>query len=248
MVMRRFFFAANARNGDDVLLPETESRHISKSLRLHVGSQIQLFDGTGMRYLAEITSLDRQITARILTADEDQQEGNILLHVGQAMLKNAKMDFLVEKCTELGVATFTPFVSSRCQGKIDEEHRGDKRQQRWQRIVESACKQCSRPRPMKLENTLSLAGLCSVPRQEPYTLRLLFWEEEKETSLHDLSPLTEYNQIHLLLGPEGGFSKEEVQLATSSGYQSISLGPRILRAETATVSAISIIRYLTGDM
>lgn len=246
--MRRFFFEPADRNGDEVRLPETESRHISKSLRLHVGSQVHLFDGTGMRYLAEITNIGRQVVARILTADDDQQEEGALLHVGQALLKNAKMDFVVEKCTELGVATFTPFISSRCQGKIDDEERGGKRQQRWQRIVESACKQCSRPRPMELKNATSLAGLCSSAGQEPHTLRLLFWEEEKETSLHDLPPFADYNQIHLLLGPEGGFSKEEVELASRAGYQSISLGPRILRAETATVAAIAIVRYLAGDM
>lgn len=246
--MRRFFFEPADRNGDEVRLPETESRHISRSLRLHVGSQVQLFDGTGMRYLAEITNIGRQVVARILAADDDPQEGKAMLHVGQALLKNAKMDFVVEKCTELGVATFSPFISSRCQGKIEDEERGGKRLQRWQRIVESACKQCSRPRPMELKNATSLAGLCSSASQEPHTLRLLFWEEEKETSLHDLPPFAEYDQIHLLLGPEGGFSKEEVELAGRSGYQSISLGPRILRAETATVAAIAIVRYLAGDI
>jgi len=246
--MRRFFFEPADRNGEEVRLPETESRHISKSLRLHVGSQVQLFDGTGMRYLAEITNIGRQVIARILTADDEQQEEGTLLHVEQALLKNAKMDFVVEKCTELGVATFTPFISSRCQGKIDDEERGGKRQQRWQRIVESACKQCSRPRPMELKSALSQADLCSSAGQKPHTLRLLFWEEEKKTSLHELPPFTDYQQIHLLLGPEGGFSKEEVELAGRAGYQSISLGPRILKAETATVAAIAIVRYLAGDM
>lgn len=246
--MRRFFFEPTARNGHEITLSESESRHITKSLRLHVGSQIQLFDGTGVRYLAEITNIGRQVIARILTADEDQQEDGILLHVGQAMLKNAKMDFLVEKCTELGVGTFAPFISSRCQGKMGNEEGGGKRQQRWQRIVESACKQCSRPRPMELKNVTSLADLCCSARPDPLTLRLLFWEEEKGKSLHDLPPLTEYTQIHLLLGPEGGFSREEVELAGSAGYQSITLGQRILRAETATITAIALMRYLAGDI
>ncbi len=246
--MRRFFFEPADRRGDEVLLPETESRHISKSLRLHVGSQIQLFDGTGMRYLAEISNVGRQVIARILEADGDLDEGRAMLHVQQAMLKSSKMDFLVEKCTELGVTSFTPFVSSRCQGKLDDEQRGDKRQQRWQRIVESACKQCSRPRPMEINNALSLAKLCASTEEDSHTLRILFWEEEKETSLHDLPPFTDYEQIHLLLGPEGGFSKEEVELARLSGYKSVTLGPQILRAETATVAAIAIVRYLAGDM
>jgi 16S rRNA (uracil1498-N3)-methyltransferase len=248
--MRRFFFEPAARNGDDILLSETESRHITRSLRLHVGSQIQLLDGSGACYLAEITEIDRQVAARILSVDPDQQEGKTALHIEQAMLKNVKMDFIVEKCTELGAATFTPLVSSRCQGKIDETERGEKRQKRWQRIVESACKQCSRARPMKLQSCLSFAELCSSSNasQEPDTLRLLFWEEEHERSLHDLSAFSGYNNIHLLLGPEGGFSRDEVKLARQAGYQSISLGTRILRAETATVSAIAIVRYLTGDI
>ncbi|MFH2124171.1 MAG: 16S rRNA (uracil(1498)-N(3))-methyltransferase [Pseudomonadota bacterium] len=247
--MRRFFFDAADRKGNEVLLNETESRHISKSLRLHVGSQVQLFDGTGIRYLAEISNMGRQVVARIFEADEsDQQTGQTMLHVEQAMLKSAKMDFVVEKCTELGVASFTPFVSSRCQGKLDDEQRGNKRQQRWQRIVESACKQCSRPRPMELKESLSLAALSASASPQERTLRILFWEEEKAISLHDLAPLTDYEQIHLLLGPEGGFSKEEVELAGRSGYTSVTLGPRILRAETATVAAVSIVRYLAGNM
>ena len=246
--MRRFFFAENERNGDEVRFSEAESRHIVKSLRLHVGSQIQLFDGTGLRYLAEIRNVGRQVIARILTADADQVEEKAILHLGQAMLKNAKMDFLVEKATELGVASFTPFSSSRCQGKNDVEEHGAKRLQRWQRIVESACKQCSRPRPMELKEPLSLNAFCSGISPDPQTLRLLFWEEEKETSLHDLPPFSDYQQIHLLLGPEGGFSREDVTLAGQSGYHSVSLGPRILRAETATLAAISIVRYLAGDM
>ena len=101
---------------------------------------------------------------------------------------------------------------------------------------------------MELKEPLSLADLSASAKQDPHTLRLLFWEEEKKTSLHNLPPFADYNQIHLLLGPEGGFSKEEVELASRSGYQSVSLGPRILRAETATVAAISIARYLAGDM
>ncbi|MBU3983006.1 MAG: RNA methyltransferase, partial [Proteobacteria bacterium] len=132
--------------------------------------------------------------------------------------------------------------------KLDDEQRGNKRQQRWQRIVESACKQCSRPRPMELKESLSLAALSASASPEQRTLRILFWEEEKATSLHDLPPFTDFEQIHLLLGPEGGFSKEEVELASRSGYKSVTLGPRILRAETATVAAVSIVRYLAGDM
>lgn len=246
--MRRFFFDPAARNGDIVFLSDIESRHIAKSLRLHVGSQIELLDGTGARFLAEIIGLGRRVAARILNADTEVQEERVALHVGQAMLKTAKMDFVVEKCTELGVATLNPFISSRCQGKLDDEERGGKRRQRWQRIVESACKQCSRPRPMELTDACSLEALCAATSQEPHALRLLFWEEEKETSLHDLPPFVDFDRIDLLLGPEGGFSREEVELARGCGYQSISLGRRILRAETATVSAIAIVRYLSGDM
>jgi len=246
--MRRFFFDPAARNGDTVLLSEIESRHIAKSLRLHVGSQIQLLDGTGARYLAEITSLGKQVAARILNADAEVREAGAALHVGQAMLKTAKMDFVVEKCTELGVTIFNPFISSRCQGRLDDEERGGKRRQRWQRIVESACKQCSRPRSMELTDACSLGALCAATSRESRVLRLLFWEEEKETSLHDLPSFAGFDRIYLLLGPEGGFSREEVELARGCGYRSISLGPRILRAETATVSAIAIVRYLCGDI
>lgn len=246
--MRRFFFEPAARNGDIVSLSEGESRHVTRSLRLHVGSQIELLDGTGARYLAEIVSLGRQVAARILNAENDAAEQGVALHLAQAMLKNAKMDFVVEKGTELGVTTFTPIVSSRCQGWLDDEGRSGKRGQRWQRIVASACKQCSRTRPMELGVLRPLADHCAMIGREPDALRLLFWEEEKELRLHDLPALSGYGRIDLLLGPEGGFSREEVELARDCGYRSISLGPRILRAETATVAAVAIVRYLIGEM
>ncbi len=245
--MRRFFFDPVVRDGNKVLLSEAESRHIAKSLRLHVGSQIQLFDGTGMRYLAEIVSVGSRVLACILNAEDDLQNRCTPVHLGQAMLKNSKMDFVVEKSTELGVASFTPILSSRCQGKFEDEQSGNKRRERWQRIVESACKQCSRSYPMEVKTVLSLADWRFGGSEESRILRLLFWEEEKTITLHDLPALAEYDQIYLLLGPEGGFSKEEVAHAGLAGYQSISLGRQILRAETATLAAISIVRYLTGD-
>lgn len=246
--MRRFFFHPDARKGDQVLLSESESRHITRSLRLHVGSQVELLDGSGARYLAEITSLDRLVSARILTTEATIRESAVFLHLNQAMLKRDKMDFVVEKCTELGADSFTPFYSSRCQRHAEEEKTADKRQMRWQRIVESACKQCSRPRPMQIAPATSLTQLCGW-EQDSNSLRLLFWEEEKETTLHDLPDLkSQFHDIHLILGPEGGFSRDEVGLARDSGCRIVSLGPQILRAETATIAAISVVRYLTGSI
>lgn len=245
--MRRFFFDPAARSGNEVFLSEAESRHIGKSLRLSVGSQIELLDGTGRRYLAEIVSMGARVLARILDESSESCSSHTKIHLGQALLKNAKMDFVVEKSTELGVASLTPLVSSRCQGKWGEEQVGQKRLERWRRIIVSACKQCSRAQPMEIRPPISLADGRFGVSDEPRILRLLFWEEEKETTLHDLPPLAAYDHIYLVLGPEGGFSKEEVLLTGRAGYQSISLGRQILRAETAAVAAISIVRYLTGD-
>ena len=154
------------------------------------------------------------------------------------------MDTVVQKCTELGVSRFSPFASSRCQGKAD-LGQNRKRHERWQRIGLAACKQCLRPRLMQIDAPVDLADLL---RDTDATLCLLFWEEEKAVHLQDIPELPEAQSVALLLGPEGGFSREEIDLARRFGWLTVSLGERILRAETATLTAVSIVQYLSGNL
>ncbi len=242
--MRRFFFDPLSRKEDTLFLAEEESRHVTKVLRLSAGSEIELLDGQGTLYRAIIVAGGRQVEARIVGVVSTEDGAGKTLWVGQGILKGEKMDTVVQKCTELGVNRFSPFQSSRCQGKAD-PGQNRKRHERWQRIGLAACKQCLRPQLMQIDAPESLADLL---RNTPAELRLLFWEEEKALHLQDIPALPEAQSVALLLGPEGGFSQEEVELARQSGWLTVSLGRRILRAETATLTAVSIVQFLIGNL
>lgn len=245
--MRRFFFDPKLRTEDTVALPSDESRHISRVLRLPEGESIELLDGLGSVYTARIITTGKQVRARIISVAETGDGNEVPLVVGQGILKGKKMDTVIQKCTELGVTRFLPFHSERCQGKPG-ELREDKKHERYQRIVEAACKQCYRPDLMEMgrltEFTLAIESFDITTR----TLPLLFWEEEKEVSLHDVTIQENLDQAIVLLGPEGGFSAQEVEAARQLGWQTVSLGPRILRAETATLTAVSLVQYLLGNI
>lgn len=243
--MRRFYFYPESRRGDTIFLPEEESHHIIKVLRLSVGSEIELLDGEGSVYRASIVATGgRQVEARIVAAVAQASGMAKTLSVAQAILKGEKMDMVVQKCTELGVTRLSPLESSRCQGKADLE-RNRKRHERWQRIGLAACKQCLRQKFMQIDLP---AGLADLSRNTDASLRLLFWEEEKTVHLRDITTLQEAENVALMLGPEGGFSHEEIELARQCGWTTVSLGESILRAETATLSAVSIVQFLIGNL
>lgn len=242
--MQRFFFSGRIEKGTIILLPEEEALHIRKVLRLRPGAEIELFDGEGGIARAQITSIAHKVSVKILDFTTVARETESRLQVGQGILKGKKMDLVVQKCTELGVSTFIPVLADRCQaGNVIGQKK--KKHQRWQRIIESSCGQCRRNHLMNLYEPKHFNEL--VVETEP-PVKLLFWEEEKDFHLSDLPEMTGGRDVMILLGPEGGFSKEEVQVAQSHGYQSISLGSRILRAETATIASVAILQNMLGNM
>lgn len=245
--MRRFFFDPNNRSGDDVFLSDEESRHIGKVLRLKAGDAIELFDGSGALFSAVLTSVGRRVEACINGVVVEEADHSKPVWVNQPILKGEKMDLVVQKCTELGITGMTPFHSSRCQGKLNPTQTR-KKHERWQRISLAACKQCLRLKPMELYEPRLYSDLFGGRTACKTDLRLLFWEEEKDVHLQDIQAIREAQTVHLMLGPEGGLSVQEVDAARAHGYQTVSLGDRILRAETATLSVVSIIQYIAGNL
>ena len=245
--MRRFFFNPEERTGDLVVLSGTESHHIRTVLRLRPGMQVELFDGSGGIHQAELVAIGDKILTRIVSSSHEQTGPVIPLRVSQGMLKGKNMDTVVQKCTELGVDGLIPMMTARCQGRPDLA-RDRKKHERWRRIVEEACKQCGRSRPMQLLDTLDFQDVAE--RQGPGTegLKILFWDEERDVHIHDLLPFHDVGTIHILLGPEGGFTGAEVAMARSAGWRTVSLGRRILRAETATLASVAILQHLLGAM
>ena len=246
-MMRRFFFDPEARTGDRVFLSDEESRHVTKVLRLTAGSSVELLDGLGTVYNGVITGTGRRVEASIEGVVAKKEENGKKIRVYQGLLKGEKMDTVVQKCTELGVSSMIPFQSSRCQGKLDPKQ-GLKKYQRWQRIGLAACKQCLRLQPMQLDMPVHYSALLNRDFGGEDTLRLLFWEEEKEIYLQDFPNIDKAQSIDLILGPEGGFSHDEIAQANGLGWQTVSLGDRILRAETATLTAVAIVQYLAGNL
>lgn len=247
--MRRFFFDPKMRTGDLVTLSEEESYHIARVLRLQPEAEIEVMDGQGGVFTARIIELGRStVTVRLLARQEQSDAGRISLWVGQGVLKGKKMDGAIQQCTELGVARLTPFFSSRCQGKPD-DLRGRQKSERWNRIVVSACKQCRRAEQLQVDEVADYTSMLSLPALDSGLLRFIFWEEEEEFRL-DQGMMTETSVegVCILLGPEGGFSRAEINAARTLGWQTVSLGRRILRAETATVSAVAIVQHLAGNL
>jgi len=245
--MRRFLFDQATGDGEVVFLSEEESRHISRVLRMRPGTEIELFDGSGTVFKAEIIKIGSRVTARLgqcLSKKEIQLKP---VWVAQGLLKGKKMDMVVQKCTELGATRFTPFVSSRCQGKVDRVQ-NNRRFERWQRLTITACKQCMRNQPMLVDETVVFADLLKLYETASKPLRLLFWEEETVTRLDDLPSFGQFDSICLILGPEGGLTEQEVEMARAEGWRTVTLGERVLRAETANLSAVSIIQYLAGNI
>jgi 16S rRNA (uracil1498-N3)-methyltransferase len=246
--MRRFFIESTEANKPVVSLRGPDARHIKRVLRLQPGDTIRLFDSTGYEYAADIKRLstgavELSIAGRYPAATESP----VRLVVAQAMLKSKKMDTLLRYACELGMNRWVPFISERSVSRPDQKHQ-ENRVQRWQKIAKESFKQCRRSvlpqidAPVSFKNTLELAHACD--------LKLIFWENETRTLTQAFASGCHESpgDIIVMLGPEGGFTPREIDTATDYGFDVVGLGPRVLRAETATLAACALMQYLFGDM
>ncbi|HIJ91329.1 MAG: 16S rRNA (uracil(1498)-N(3))-methyltransferase [Desulfobulbaceae bacterium] len=244
MSLRRFFIHPTDITGKTAILTGSEAHHLRTVLRLTPGAPITFFDGTGTRYQARIEQiLKDRVTATIIEQTRDL-EPKVCLHLGQALLKGQKMDLILQKATELGVNAIWPFSSEHGIHKPQRETQLD----RWQRIVLEACKQCDRAKPPEIHDTREITDLMAHP--PPCDMRLIFWEHETRQTLHEALAAQDKDcrSAFFLLGPEGGFSENEVACAQKEGFTPVSLGPRILRAETATLTATAILQFSLGNL
>jgi 16S rRNA (uracil1498-N3)-methyltransferase len=247
--MRRFFIDPDNFAGSSAFLTGSEAHHISSVLRLSTGTIITLFDGTGSFYEAQITKISAKRIETVIQSitpyiknDQEQPAG---LHLAQALIKGKKMDFIIQKATELGVDSISPFRSAFCAVKQLPENRFD----RWSKIALEACKQCNRPKPPAILPAAGFSDFLESIKKNTYDLKLFFWEEEVRNSLYDLLQQRDnLSSVMMLIGPEGGFSSDEAELAIADGFMPVTLGSRMLRAETAAIAAISILQYELGNL
>jgi 16S rRNA (uracil1498-N3)-methyltransferase len=247
--VRRFYVAPHEFKGERVRISGEEAHHLRRVLRLGPGDEVDVFDGAGHEYRVELRYFHGDaVWGYVLEETTVPREAPIFVSLAQGLAKGEKMELVIQKATEIGVASVIPLHTAR---SVPRPGSGQaRREERWQRIAREAAKQCWRTVVPAVEPLCTLPEL--VRRFSEYQAVLFFWEEEKSRHLHEvLATLTAQGHIQrllLIVGPEGGFTPEEAQLVAENGAVSVTLGPRILRTETAGLVAASIILYELGDL
>ncbi len=244
--MHRFFVRPEDISGDTITLRGADVSHIRTVLRLKSGDTVQVLDGRGSRFEVRLTGVAaKQVTGRIESQSPALTESPVEIHLGQALLKGNKFDTVLRKSVELGVNAVTPVRSQRCVVKVLRTEE-TKKNARWQRIAREAAKQSGRSTVPEVTGRIaSVETFCKD--NAGAALKLIFWEEETHNRLRDLAGAPP-GRIACLTGPEGGFHQREVETARGFGFEPVSLGPRILRAETAPVVALSLLQNRWGDL
>jgi 16S rRNA (uracil1498-N3)-methyltransferase len=249
----RFFIAPEQVVDRHITISGEDVRHIATVLRMRTGDELLLCDGKGTEYQATISQVTRsEITAEV-KAQVKREISLPRITLGQALPKSDKMDWIVQKTTELGVATIVPLVTERTIVKIKDE---GKRITRWQKIAREAAMQSNRPdipaiaRVVSFTDFLRTEPALECPdrgHSELPTLLLLPWEEGTVLIKEILRSIPGITNIVVLIGPEGGFSSAEAEQARGMGFHLVSLGPNILRTETAAIAVLSMVVYETSN-
>lgn len=239
--MRRVFIDPADLSSEEVVIRGSEARHLSLVLRLKAGARIEVFDGSGLVCLTEITTINKSnIHGRILTSRRAGPEPPFLT-LAMAVLKGRKMDMVIQKATELGVCELIPLLTTNLAAPPPAESQ----RRRWQRIALEACKQCGRPYPLICGPALTCTEL--MDRAPEFDERFIFWEDERRHGLPaEITPAC--RSMLIIVGPEGGFKKDEVALAQEHGFSPAGLGDLTLRAETAAIAGMAVCRFILGNL
>lgn len=226
---------------DEIIIHGENARYLSVVLRVRPGDLLTIFDGHGTRYTCNILEIrKKEVRVQKIGEEPYSAESPISIILAQGIPKGEKMDFIVQKSVELGVRKIIPLITERSQVRHTDKT------ERWNKIALSASQQCGRGEIPQIEMPLSFDEFLSRKEGER---GIIFSEEKEDRNLHKvLNNFKNFKDIALLVGPEGGFSKNETSLAIQKGFIEASLGPRILRTETAPIVAIGIIQYELGDM
>ncbi len=246
--MRRFFIDEINPEDGVCSLPEKEVRHMIKVLRMKQGDRVILMDGKGRRFESVIEHISRhEASARITMELPELSSSPVAINICQAVLKPRMMDYMVEKTSELGVSRITPFYSGRTVIKFDENNASNKTRH-WKEIARSAVKQSGRPSPVEISDPLMFNDLLKLIHESD-GFKVVLWESENNTDLKEqLRSVPPSGDITGIIGPEGGFTENEIDQLREAGIIPVSLGTRILRAETAAIALSTIIQYEWGDL
>lgn len=241
-LMTRIYQPVSIIENSIMTLDDNAFNHLIRVLRMKTGENIILFDGTNHITPATIHEINKKsVTVKTATTLLDNRESPLKIHLGQVISRGEKMEFTIQKSVELGVTSITPLLSERCGVKLDAE-RLDKKVNQWQKIVISACEQCGRNIIPVIHPVMKLENWCANLNNG---LRLNLHPK----ATHGVKHLpTGQTDISLLIGPEGGLSDDEINMTHQYQFTDILLGPRILRTETAALTALTALQVQFGDL
>ena len=246
MQINRFYLDKIIFNQDGILkLSDSISRQLIYVLRCKVNDQAVIFDGSGFDYKVKIVNITNKIcSVKFLEKISLDTDNKIKITIFISLIKQNRFEVALQKCTELGVFAFVPFYSSRSIFQLDKTSSsvGDNKISRWKSIIQEASEQCGRPDIPRFFDPVSYEIACKKSQD---CFSIILWENEEKIKLKSVLQNLKGNDhsINIFVGPEGGFSSDEIKLANSIGIKSASLGDLILRSETAAISAISNVFY-----
>lgn len=246
--MHRFYINRKQIADASAVISGSDARHMASVLRLKPGDEVGLFDGMGNDYHACIKSISSKKTeVRIIQHYRTHTESPLSITVAQGYLKDRKMDGVLRQLTEMGITRWMPFIAERSVPRPTEDRIAD-RVKRWRKISMESVKQCRRGMIPDIRYMPSFKEMLASANQ--FQLKILFWEEAQDRlDANRFSDITQKeSNAFIILGPEGGLTNQEVHLATNQGFSEASLGPRILKADTAAIAACAVVQYLFGDM
>jgi len=244
--MRRLFYKGIL--ADTVEITGSDAHHLMHVMRAKAGQEIILVDDENQVARMEMTAFrEDAVTLTLLERLEADTESPIALVLAQCLLKSDKMDMVVQKAVELGAVGVIPVRSQNCVVRYDAK-KAAARQQRWQKIADEAAKQCGRTALLAVDPVTDIKALIAAEKECEDSVLVFFYENEDTQTVKEYLRQIKSRRIVLLVGPEGGFSLDEAKAVEEAGGKSVTLGPRILRAETAALTAMSVVQYECGDL
>lgn len=241
MRIPRIFTEQVLQTSELVYLEEPASHHLNKVLRMQAGRELIIFNGQGGEFSATIHEVSKKhVTVNIGEHSSDNRESPLQLELAIGISRGERFEWVLQKATELGVTKITPLITERTEVKVGGE-RQEKIMDRWQQILVSACEQCQRNLLPQLSSPIAISDWLANVNSD---LRFVLHHRDSKTLPVEQEP----RSVSLLIGPEGGLSESEIALALAKNFNSLTLGPRVLRTETAPVAAISLVQYLWGDL
>ena len=238
----RVFIDSVLKTGESLTLDGDTAHYLGRVLKVRQGNPVTVFNGRGGSYQAEITAIDRRtITLSLLQFDVENNESPLRVTLAQGISRGQHMDYTVQKAVELGVTRIVPLFSEYSNVRLEEE-RARKRYDHWHKIITSACEQSGRNLVPQLDEAQPLSDWV---QQDGASLKLIMHPEANDSLAGLLEGITD---LTILCGPEGGLSPVEINIALAQGYRKVSMGPRIMRTETAAIAAIAICQAMQGDM